>query len=108
MADNTPAPYNFDAAKFEAKLVDIKETQLKFQGKHNHNPFKWIADKVLPLETRYVKGERTKELYDAVFNLKVEAPKINPNLPDVPAGTPASPTHVNPVPVAAGLTGLKK
>lgn len=103
MADNTPAPFVFDADKFKAKLTEIKEAQLPYAGKHNHNPFKWIADNVLPLETRFVKGERTKELYDALMNLKVTAPKINPDLADVAPGTPASPQHVNPAPIAAGL-----
>lgn len=103
----TPA-FAFDIAKFKAKLTEIKEAQLPYAGKHNHNPFKWIADNVLPLETRFVKGERTKELYDALMNLKVVAPKVNPDLPDVAPGTPASPQHVNPPIVAAGLQLPKK
>lgn len=99
-------PFNFDSTKFEAKIVEIKEHQLTFAGKHNHNPFTWIAKNITPYELAYVKGERSKELYDHVMNLTSVAPKINPMLPDVAPNTSASPQPTNAPMQPQGLTGL--
>jgi hypothetical protein len=70
--------FTFDAKKFQEHLNNIKNEQAKFAGKHNHNPFIWINKNVLPLEERFNKGERTKELFDAALAIKAQPPVVNP------------------------------
>jgi hypothetical protein len=81
----TPTTYKFDVATFEKNVTAIKEHQMTFQGKRNHNPFLWMHKNLLPLEERFKKGERTLELFTGVANLlaKKEAPILDPNYVEV-------------------------
>lgn len=100
----TVTPFKFDEAKFKSHLASIKEEQLKFTGKHNHNPFLWIANNVRPIETRFDKGERSEELYKLGTELKSIAPRVNPDITDAVAdATPAIALPVNPVQLPQGL-----
>jgi hypothetical protein len=84
MAD-TPSTYKFDIETFNKNIVAIKEHQMTFQGKKNHNPFLWMHKNLLPLEEQFKKGVRTAELFNVVAALlaKKEAPILDPNYVEV-------------------------
>ena len=71
-----PAVFSFNESAFETKIKKLKELRDSFAGKKNYNPFFWYRDNVMPHTEAYNKGVRTKELYDAVMNLKEEITEL--------------------------------
>jgi len=91
--------FTFDANKVQEHLNQIKVEQLKFAGKHNYNPYLWLNKNVLPLEERFNKGERSKELFDAMLAIKAQLPIVNPTVePTESAAISVEPQHKAPEP----------
>jgi hypothetical protein len=63
-----------DALKHKEETRD--EMLHRYAGVKGMNPYKWNMEVVAPLEDRYVAGERSKELYDALMNLKIVEPRV--------------------------------
>lgn len=102
----TPVAFKFDEAKFTSHLNAIKEEQLTYAGKHNHNPFLWIANNVRPLETLFAKGDRSESLYTKALALKSEKPVVNPDICDVEAAKTSATAEPKAPTVPQGATGL--
>lgn len=67
---STEQSFVFDEAKAKAKIEATKNSYLEFQGKRGYNPWLSIAADIDPLDERLMKGEKSKELYDAIMSLK--------------------------------------
>ena len=75
--------FKFDESAFKDKLVRLTQLKADESGKPNKNPYLWFGKTVQPLIDRYqIKGERSKELYDALMAVKEVVPLINPNVPE--------------------------
>lgn len=68
--------FKFDEDKARNHLVELAQYNLSFAGKTGYNPFFFMENELFPLETRYKKGERTRELWDSIFKLEKKEPKI--------------------------------
>ncbi len=97
-----PAPFKFDEQAFTKHLAAVKEDQLKYAGKHNHNPFTWIKANVYPIEEAFIKGDRTEELYKKALAVKSVPPVVNSNK-IVPAEGKIQSEPVNEIPQPKGL-----
>lgn len=82
MADKVTASteFKFDEKAFIAKLNQLNAAAKAVEGKPNYNPFVWLANNVTPLNAEYVKGTRTKELFDKLMAVKAEVPPVNPKI----------------------------
>ena len=73
MAD---VPFKFDETKVKAHFDAVYKAHKEVEGKVGYNPFLYITSKVQPLAFRFERGERTKELQDAILALVVTPSKI--------------------------------
>lgn len=71
----TPA-FTFNEQVVKEHMHKVEEGVNKFAGKKNYNPFLWVKEKVQPLVDRFMKGERTKELQEAIVALPTTPPPI--------------------------------
>lgn len=80
MPEPTSQPYKFDESNFNSKAEKLKALVQSTKGQKNKNPFVWFQKTVEPLVVKFKKGERTKELADAMSAIKEEVPLINPEI----------------------------
>lgn len=74
MAEQT---FKFNEDIVKAKFAALAKSRDDQAGKTgNGNPFLWYRDNVASKQLAFNKGDRTKELYDAVLSTKEFAPKI--------------------------------
>lgn len=66
-----------DWKQAETQLEKVTKFLSSFEGKHGHNPFMFYDQKIKPLADRYLKGERSQELFDQMIKLKEEPPTID-------------------------------
>lgn len=69
MAETSVPPYKFDEVAFTNNITLIKQHQMSFQGKKGHNPFLWLHTELKPWEDKFLKGERTQALFDAITKM---------------------------------------
>lgn len=96
-APQIPPPFKFDEVALRAHLEKVCDSQNKYVGMKNHNPYIWIAKNVKPLVNRLdgknedgSKGVKdTSETFaKAIMALPLNhVPIINPTLVDVPTTT---------------------
>lgn len=66
--------FNEDAVKKHLGLIEAEIN--KKAGQPGFNPFMWAEACVQPLVKRFMQGERSKELQDAVLKLPTEIPPL--------------------------------
>lgn len=107
----TPLVFKFDEAALRAHLDKVCESQNKYVGLKNHNPYVWITKNVKPLVNRLegrnddgskAPKDTSEALSKAIMALPLDhVPVINPALVDVPTTT--EPKQEKPKLSATGL-----
>jgi len=70
----------FDETAIKKKIQTIEENVNKIVGRKGYNPHFWLNQSVHPLVNRFLAGERTSELQDAILALPDSPPKLDINL----------------------------
>lgn len=71
-----PVTPSFNQKAWAEKLSRLEACKTEQAGKPNYNPFLFFGLKVVPLTTRYAKGERTPELFNAMMALPDTIPSL--------------------------------
>lgn len=93
--------FSFDEKAFNEKIAKLEAAKAAVAGKKNYNPFLWYGLVVAPLQNRFIKGERTKELYDGLMSVSETVPPIKPIEPVAEVAT--SPIAANPGPATQAV-----
>lgn len=72
MAEQTKFTFNEEIIK--AKIASLTKSRDDQAGKAGVNPFIWYRDNVASKVAAYEKGDRSKEVYDAIMSVKELAP----------------------------------
>jgi hypothetical protein len=73
---NTPPTFTWNAAAVQEKLTKVREYYKQFDGKPGMNPWFYVLNTLVPLESRVKAGEQSLELHNAIAQLKLEEPRV--------------------------------